>query len=37
MTSATAGCETETLFALSASRKTIDLLTVIEIVGDTCC
>src|SRR5436309_10945855 len=36
-TSATAGCVTETRFALSASPKTVDLLTVTEIVGDTCC
>src|SRR5438874_12320952 len=36
-TSATAGCVTETRFALWASRKTVDLLTVTEIVGDTCC
>ncbi len=32
-TSATCGCETDTRFALSARRNTIDLLTVTVIVG----
>src|SRR3972149_4785220 len=36
ITSATAGCDTETRFARSAKRKTIDLLTVTEIAGAGC-